>query len=107
MMNSTAASDSARRSWSSGLRAPTCRAQFFHETLQLHQVVETLFDRALQILTEQRSIDVLLVGLDHRVGLDRWPLQGHEKILPSAHKSGTISLVLGNNPKIPPVWTKT
>src|SRR2546427_8929105 len=109
-MKSTRASARARKTAMKSIIATGCAAgplQLPGESLQFHEVFETLLDRALQVLAEQRAIDVLLVSLDDRVRLELRQLLRHVLIITSHHKSGSSSSVFANNPKIPPVWMKT
>jgi len=47
--------------------------QLLCETLELHQIVESLLGCAPQVLSEQRAVHVLLVSFDHRIRLEPEP----------------------------------
>ena len=51
------------------LRLAAGTSQLFCELLQGHKVFESLFDRETKILSDESTIDVLFVSLDHGVGI--------------------------------------
>src|SRR3989442_1041092 len=65
---------------SRGLPRLAARAtQLLGEPLQLHELQEALLDRELEVLEEERPIDVLLVSLDDGIGLEgRIHVEGHD-----------------------------
>lgn len=54
--------------------------QLLGKALELHQIVEALFGRPLEVLSEQGPIDVLLVGLDYRIRLESEPPENRRAV---------------------------
>jgi hypothetical protein len=61
----------ARRRSRSSPRATAGCAQLFGKLLKPHQLQKALLGRPPQVLANQRAIDVLLVGLDHGIWIER------------------------------------
>src|SRR5688572_18872575 len=49
----------------------TSSSQFLGEAVELQELLHALAGREFQVLADQRPVDVLLVGLDHGIGLER------------------------------------
>ena len=45
-------------------------ARFFGESLQLDEILDAFGHRSLEIRAQQSTIEVLLVCVDHRIGVD-------------------------------------
>jgi hypothetical protein len=56
----------------------TSASQFLGEAMELDELLDSLAGREFQVLADQRPVDVLLVHLDHGVGLER-ELTGHRE----------------------------
>jgi hypothetical protein len=50
------------------LRFLSGAAEFFSEPLQFHHFANPFFRRELEVLAKQRTVNILLVGFDNRVG---------------------------------------
>jgi hypothetical protein len=54
--------------------------QLLGKALELHQIVEALLGRPLEVFSEQGPIDVLLVGLDYRIRLESEPPENRRAV---------------------------
>jgi len=84
-------------------RALAGAAHFVSKASQLHGLPEPLFDAQLQVLTEQRAVEILLIRLDHRILLLLRRLHAHilaPFLLVAPRKSRPAGLVLNRGMRV-------
>src|SRR3954453_15854041 len=70
------------RSITEGL--PPGPPHFLGKALEPHQIAQPLLDGQLEVLPEKGPVDIFLVGLDDRVGLEGEPWLVHDSTLPDS-----------------------